>query len=97
MLPKNDADKLEEKRTNKSILNELQTRLKLLAQIIKRKMAFFGHASRNNKYDLVTTCILGMMPGKRRRGCPKSDQNGVQEVVQLERLTSELTTPTRVK
>ncbi len=28
-----------EKRTNKSILDELQTRRKLLAQIIKRKMA----------------------------------------------------------
>ena len=29
-----------EKMTNKSILNELQTRRELLAQIIKRKMAY---------------------------------------------------------
>ena len=57
-----------EKRTNKSILNELQTGRELLAQIIKRKMAFFGHACRNNKCTLVKTCILGMMSGKRRRG-----------------------------
>ena len=57
-----------EKRTNKSILNELQTRRELLAQIIKRKMVFFGHACRNNKCNLVKTCILGMMSGKIRRG-----------------------------
>ena len=60
-----------EKRTNKSILDELQTRRELLAQIIKRKMAFFGHACRNNKCNQVKTCILGMMLGKRRRGRPK--------------------------
>ena len=57
-----------EKKTNKSILDELQTRRELLAQIIKRKIAFFGHACRNTKCNLVKTCILGMMPGKRRRG-----------------------------
>ena len=54
-----------EKRSTKSILDELQTRRELLAQIIKIKMAFFGHACRNNKYNLAKTCILGMMPGKR--------------------------------
>ena len=58
------------KRTNKSILDELQTRRELLAQIIKRKMAFFGHACRNNECNLVKTCILGMMLGKRKRGAP---------------------------
>ena len=57
-----------EKRTNKSILDELQTRCEILAQNIKRKIAFFGHACRNNKCKLVKTCVLGMMPGKRRRG-----------------------------
>ena len=54
-----------EKRTNKSILDELQTSREL-AQIIKRKMAFFWHACRNNKCNLVKTCLLGMMSGKRR-------------------------------
>ena len=53
-----------EKRTNKSILDELQTRRELIAQIIKRKNAFFGHACRNNKCTLVNNCILGMMSGK---------------------------------
>ena len=55
----------------KQELDELQTRRELLAQIIKRKMAFFGHSCRNNKCNLVKTCILGMMPGKRRRGRPR--------------------------
>ena len=102
-------------------MNELQTRRELLAQIIKRKMAFFGHACRNNKCNLVRTCLLGMMSGKRRRGRPRmqyidnikkwtraSLEENVRvtedrtawrgkEVVQLERLTSEMTTPTKVK
>ena len=56
-------------------LNELQTRRELLAQIIKRKMAFFGHACRNNKCNLVKTCLLGMMSGKRRRGRPRMQYN----------------------
>ena len=59
-----------EKRTNKSIQDEFQTRRDLLAQIIKRKMAFFGNACRNNKCNLVKTCILGMMSWRRRRGAP---------------------------
>ena len=107
-----------EKRTNKSTLDELQTRRELLAQIIKRKMAFFGHACRNNKCNLEKTCILVMMSRKRRRGRPRmqyidnikkwtkasleenvrlTEDHGVKEVVHLERLTSELTTPTKVK
>ena len=71
MLPKIAADKLDGEKANKSILDELQTRRELLVQIIKRKLAFFGHACRNNKCNLVKTCILGMMPGKKRRGRPR--------------------------
>ena len=52
-------------------IDELQTRRELLAQTIKRKMAFFGHACRNNKCKLVKKCILRMMPGERRRGRPR--------------------------
>ena len=70
VLPKNAADKLDGEKANKSILYELQTRRELLAQIIKSIMAFFGHACRNNRYNLVKTCVLGMMPGKRRRAAP---------------------------
>ena len=35
------------------------------------KVAFFGHACRNNKCNLVKTFNLGMMPGKRGRGRPR--------------------------
>ena len=60
-----------DERTIKSILDELQTRRELLAQIIKRKMALFGHACRNSKCNIVKTCILRMMSVKRRRGRPR--------------------------
>ena len=40
-------------------------------ELIKGKMALFGHACRNNKRNLVKICILGMMLGKRRRGRPR--------------------------
>ena len=59
------------KMTNKSILAEHQARRELFAQIIKRKMDFFGHACKNNKCNIVKTCIFGMMPAKRRRGRPR--------------------------
>ena len=55
------------KRTNKSILDYIQTRRELLAKIIKRRMTTFERARRNNRCDLVKTCILGMMPGKKNR------------------------------
>ena len=35
------------------------------------KMAFFGHACRNNKCNLVKTCILRMPGGGGRRRCPR--------------------------
>ena len=83
-----------EKRTNKSILDELQTRRELVANIIKRNMAFFGHSCRNNKCNLVKTCILGMMPGKRNRGRPRIDNIRKWTMASLEenvRLTEDRT------
>ena len=53
----------------KSILDELQTRSELLAQIIKTKMAFYGHACINNKCKVKTCiCIIGM--DKEEGGAP---------------------------
>ena len=45
-------------------------------------MDFFGHAFRNNKCNLVKTCILGMMSGKRRRGRPR-----MQSIDNIKKLT----------
>ena len=61
------------KRTNKGILDELQTRYEVHAQIIKIKMAFFRHACSNNRCNLVKACILGMMPEKKNRTPPYID------------------------
>ena len=41
----------------------------LLAQIMKGKMAFFGHACKNNGCNLIKKCIIGMVPGK-EEGAP---------------------------
>ena len=53
-----------EKTANKSVLDELQTRCELFAQIIKRKMTFFGHARINNTCNIVNASILGKCWGK---------------------------------
>ena len=70
VLPKIAADKLDgekDKQEHTTPSRAYWMNFKLdansFAQIIKRKMAFFGHACRNNKCNLVKTCILGMMPG----------------------------------
>ena len=61
-----------EKRTSKSILDELQTRSELLAQIIKRKMAFFGHAYRNNKWNLTSKDMHSRNDaGEKKKGAPQ--------------------------
>ena len=59
-----------EKTTNKSILDELQTRRELLAQIIKRKMAFLGYSCRNNKCNLVDMHSRNDA-GKEKKGAPQ--------------------------
>ena len=64
------ADKLDREQDQNSILDQLQTRRELLAQIIKIWLSLDMHAETIN-CNLVNTCILGMMPGKRRRGRPR--------------------------
>ena len=62
-----------EKRTNKSILRELKTTRGLLTTIVKQKLSFFGHASRNKKCTLMRDIIQGKMEGKRRSGRPRKN------------------------
>ena len=61
-----------EKRTNKSILEELKTERVLLQNIKTRKLNFFGHASRNKRCSLMKDVIQGKMEGKRGRGRPRA-------------------------
>ena len=59
-----------EKRTNKSILDELKDANSLPKLSKEKWLSLDMHAERNNKCNLVKTCILGMMSGKIRRGAP---------------------------
>ena len=61
-----------EKRTNESILKELNTEPQLLHTITKRKMRYLGHTVRNKRCDLMKTVLQGKMEGKRKRGRPST-------------------------
>ena len=59
-----------EKRTNKSVLEELGiTENWLLNNIKSRKLKYFGHVKRHD--SLEKAIFEGAVPGKRRRGRPK--------------------------
>ena len=55
-----------ERRTNQSILRELDTNMSLLNEIKKRKLRYFGHITR--KHNLSTEILQGKMEGKRSKG-----------------------------
>ena len=59
-----------EKRTNKSILEELSVQRQLLKEIKKRRLRYVGHANRSKHTDLITTAHQGKVEGKRRKGRP---------------------------
>ena len=64
----------------------------MYAEIIKSKTALFGHAQiahRNNRCNLVKTCILGMMLGKRRRGDPGMRMQDTDNVMEWARASLE--------
>ncbi|GFO33066.1 endonuclease-reverse transcriptase [Plakobranchus ocellatus] len=59
-----------ERRTDQSILEELNEERKLLNYIKKRKLTFFGHTCRS-KCTLMKNILQGRMEGKRQRGRPR--------------------------
>ena len=59
-----------DRRTIKSILNELGTTRKLLILVQRRKLKYAGHALRNERTDLMTTVLQGKVNGKRNKGRP---------------------------
>ena len=59
-----------EKRTDESILKELDTKRKLVNFIKKRKLSFIGHACRS-KCSLMKDIMQGKVEGKRGRGRPR--------------------------
>ena len=59
-----------QKRTNESILNELNIEENWLINLVrKRKLSFFGHLKRHQ--SLEKTIMEGKMPNRRGRGRPK--------------------------
>ena len=59
-----------ERRTNESILSQLNIKRHLLRTINKRKLKYIGHAFRNKHTDLMKTTAQGKVEAKRRKGRP---------------------------
>ena len=59
----------QDRRTNISVLEELEARPELVQMVKIRKLSFFGHACRAN--GLVKEVVIGPHPGQRRRGRPR--------------------------
>ena len=56
-----------EKRTNASILSELDVQKELLGKILTLELAYFGHIIRGSGSPLNLTIVEGMVEGKRKR------------------------------
>ena len=60
-----------DRRTNVSILEELNVERELYGIIVKRKMSYFGHMSRKKNLNLTKTIVQGKPEGKRGKGRPR--------------------------
>ena len=56
-----------EKRTNASILSELDVQKELLGKIMTLKLAYFGHIMRGSGSPLTLQIVESMVEGKRKR------------------------------
>ena len=56
---------------NSDILNRLNTKRELFGNVVKRKMTFFGHMSRNKKCSITKDIIQGKTDCKRKKGRPR--------------------------
>ena len=61
-----------EKRTNKSILEELNVSNNLVNIIQQRKLGYLGHTIRNSRCVIMKAVSQGKMEGKRKRGRPST-------------------------
>ncbi len=61
-----------ERRTNESVMLQLNTTRQLLGFVLRRKLSYFGHTHREGGCALVKSVIQGKLPGKRRRGRPRA-------------------------
>ena len=61
-----------DRRTNVSILEDLNTNRQLYGIVVKRKMSYFGHMSRKKNLNLTKTIVQGKPEGKRGKGRPQT-------------------------
>ena len=61
-----------QKRSDVSILEQLNTKRELLAHVRKRKLTYFGHLHREGGCQLTRTVVQGLYPAVRRRGRPRT-------------------------
>ena len=59
------------RRSNQSILKEINTEYSLEGLILKLKLQYFGHLMRR-ALSLEETLMLGKTEGRRRRGCQRT-------------------------
>jgi hypothetical protein len=59
-----------EKRTNKSIIEEIKPEMPLIAYIVKQRLNYFSHVLRMNGSRIEKQIITGLVGGKRKRGRP---------------------------
>ena len=60
-----------DRRTNVSILNELNSEKELFGQVVKRKLTYYGHLSRKKNLNLTKCIVQGKPEGKRGQGRPR--------------------------
>ncbi len=60
-----------DKRTNRSIFEELGVQRQLLGELVKRKLTYFRHIIRGSGSTLALQIIEGKVEGRRRRGRQK--------------------------
>ena len=73
-----------EKRTNESVLSQLGTKKNILSDINKRRLKYIGHATRNNKTDLMSSIFYGKSSAKRKQGRPPTTyQDNIKETSDL--------------
>ena len=71
-----------EKRTDNSILQELDIKRELLGHV--RKLSYFGHLCRDHGYQIMKTVVEGYVEGRRRRGRPRKQYiNNIKQWTQL--------------
>ena len=75
-----------EKRTDNSILQELEIKRELLGHVRKRKLTYYGHLCRDHGCQITKTVVEGYIEGRRRRGRPRKQY--IDNIKQWTQLTT---------